>query len=43
MENDIANPTPVLKTTTDSWLTCTVCFKHVTLATHKRKKSPNNL
>ena len=43
MENDIATPTPVLKTTIDSWLTCTVCFKHVTLATHKRKKSPNNL
>ena len=43
MENGIADPTPVLKTTIDSWLTCAVCFKSVTLATHKRKKSPNNL
>ena len=43
MENDVADPTPVLKTTIDSRLTCAVCFKSVTLATHKRKKSPNNL
>ena len=34
---------PVLKTTIDSRLTFAVCFKSVTLATHKRKKSPNNL
>ena len=43
IENDVVDPTPVLKTTTDSRLTCTVCFKSVTLATHKRKKLPNNL
>ena len=42
MENEVADPTPVLKTTIDSRLTCTVCSKSVTLATHKRKKSPNN-
>ena len=43
MENDVADPTPVLKTRIDSRLTCAVCFKSVTLATHKRKKSPNKL
>ena len=43
MENNVADLTSVLKTTTDSWLTCAVCFKSVTLTTHKRKKSPNNL
>ena len=43
MENNVADLTPVLKTTTDSWLTCAVCFKSITLTTYKRKKSPNNL
>ena len=43
MENDVTDPTPILKTTINSWLTCVVCFKCVTLATHKQKKSPINL
>ena len=43
MENDVADPTPVLKTTIDSRLTCAACFKSITLAIRKGKKSPNNL
>ena len=41
MENDVADPTPVLKTTIDSRLTCAVCFKSVTLSTHERFAADN--
>ena len=40
MENDVADPNLVLKTTIDSRLTRAVCFKSVTVATYKRKRSP---
>ena len=43
MENDVADPNPVLKTTIGSWLTRAVCLKSVTVATYKRKRSPHNL
>ena len=43
MENDVTDPTPVLKTTIDSQLISAVCFKCVTLAPHKQKKLPTNL
>ena len=43
MENDVADPNLVLKTTIDSRLTRAVCFKSVTVATYKRKRSPHNL